>query len=302
MGRPQPQRRENVDVIAESLWSDWAVLLEVADEQGDATIDPESLRQLVRAWPGPTPTSLYSPSRYALQVTVRATDPPAALAIAMSRWGDARRRCGLPAWDLVRAEVLTPTEFERELEAEDRAARTTGARSEPASERSVADELLRRALKDSVTGLPDREVFLDDVRRALATPLAGSDVPAVVTVALDSAGGRPQPPDDLLAEVGQCLAAAVRRGDPVARVGEAAFAALVTLPFGNHTDRVAERVVRCVGAAGERYGRVLRPRVGVATASTGDDPDTLMKMAEAAMGAARAKDTDCHRGARPNAP
>lgn len=281
-------------------WSDWAVLLEAADEQGASTIDPDGLRQLVRAWPGPAPTSLYSPSRYALQVTVRATDPPAALALAMLRWTDARRRSGLPAWDLVRAEVLTSTELERELEAGECSTRAdTDARLEPTPERGIADELLSRALNDSVTGLPNREMFLDDVRRALAIPLVGSDVRAVVTVALHSSGGCPQP-DELLAEIGQCLAAAVRRGDTVARVGVAEFAALVTLPVGDHTDGIAERFLRCVIAAGNRHRRPLRPNAGMATASIGDDPDTLMTMAEADMDAARAKDADSHRSARLN--
>jgi GGDEF domain-containing protein len=284
-------------VIGDPTWTPWAVLLEAADEHGASTIDPESLRRLVGAWSGPAPTPLYSPSRYALQVTVRATDPAAALAIAISRWADARRRSCLPAWDLVRAEVLTPTELEREIAAAG-ATGHTDALLAPAAEQVVADELLTRALKDSVTGLANREMFLDDVRRALATPLAGSDVRAVVTVALHPAGVRPQPPDDLLADIGQRLCAAVRRGDPVARVGTAEFAALVTLPFGDHTDRVAERVLQCVSVAGERHGRLLRPCVGVATACTGDDPDELMMMAEAAMDPARPTARDEHVSAR----
>lgn len=275
------------------MWTDWAVLLEMADERGGSTIDPESLRRLVGAWPGPAPTWLYSPVRYALQVTVRATDPPAALAIAMSRWAEARCRSCMPVWDVVRAEVLTPAELERELAAEEQATGATDALLPPASEHVAADELLRRALNDSVTGLPNREMFLDDVRRALATPLCGSEVRAVVMVALHPAGGRAEAPDDLLAEIGRRLSSAIRRGDPLARVGMDMFAALVTLPVGHHTDRVAERVASCVRAAGERHGRMLKPTVGVVTAATGDDPDELMTMAERAMDVARATDPEC---------
>jgi GGDEF domain-containing protein len=289
---------ENVDVRA--TWTEWAILLEVADEHGASTIDPEELRRLVAAWSGPAPTSLYSPSRYALQVTVRATDPPAALAIAMSRWADARRRSCLPAWDLVRAEVLTSSELERELQSAERATGVTDVLPAPLSERAVADELLRRAFNDSVTGLPNREMFLDDVRRALAAPLSGTDVRVVVTVALQ-VDGRPQPPDDLLAEIGQRITAAVRRDDPVARVGMAEFAALVTLPFGDQSDRVAARLVHCVVAAGERHGRSLKPSVGVATASIGDDPDELITAAKAVLGGASAIDAGCHLASRPTA-
>lgn len=274
-------------MIGDPTWTDWAVLLEFADEQGHSTIEPECLHRLVGAWSGPAPTWLYSPIRYALQVTVRATDPPAALAIALSRWADARCRSRLPAWDVVRAEVLTSAELERELDAEERATGATDALRAPASEQVVADELLRRALNDSVTGLPNREMFLDDLRRTLATPLSSSAVRAVVTVALHPAGESAQPPDHLLAEIGKRLTSALRSGDPVARVGVAEFAALVTLPLGDHTDSVAERIVHCVRAAGERHGRMLSPTVGVATAAIDDDPDELMAMAEFATLASR---------------
>jgi GGDEF domain-containing protein len=207
----------------------------------------------------------------------------------------------LPAWGLVRAEVLTSTELEREIRAEEQANGAADSLLAPLAEQLLAEELLRRALHDSVTGLPNREMFLDDVRRALTAPLAGSEVRAIVTVALDLGSGRAQPSDDLLAEIGQRLIAAVRRRDRVARVGTAKFAALVTLPFGDHTDRVAERLVHCVGAAGERHGRSLRPTVGVAIAATGDDPEQLMALAEAAFAAAPATDADCPLATRPAA-
>jgi GGDEF domain-containing protein len=274
--------------------TDWAILLEVADEGGASTIDPASLRRLVGAWSGPAPTSLYSPNRYALQVTVRATDAPAALALAISRWADARQKSSLPAWDVVRAEVLTSTELEREIRAQERADGASDALLTPLTEQLVADELLRRALNDGVTGLPNREMFLDEVRRAVAAPLPGTDVRAVMTIAFQVVGGRPQPPDDLIAEIGQRLTAAVRRGDPVARVGKAEFAALVTLPRGDHAERVAERLVDCVNAAGDRHGQFLSASVGVATATSADDPDALMTLAESAMNVGRGTDGDCH--------
>lgn len=293
--------REYAEVCGDSTLSDWAVLLEIADEDGASTIDPAGLRRLVGAWSGAVPISLYSPNRYALQVTVRATDPPAALAIAMSRWADARRRSSLPAWDLVRAEVLTSTELEREIQAEERAGDATNELLAPLPERLLADQLLRRALTDSVTGLPNREMFLDEVRRALAVPLGGTHVRAVVTIAFQLKSGQPQPPDDLIAEIGQRLAAAVRRGDPMARVGMAEFAALVTLPLGDHTDRVAERLLHCVEGAGRREGRMLRWSVGVATASLADDPDDLLALAESASRAIRRTEGDCQRAMRPTA-
>lgn len=282
--------------VVDSKEGEWVVLLEAADERCLSTIEPQGFHRLVDSWAVPTPTTLYSPNRYALQTTVRAADPPAALALAVSLWQDAVRRSGVPAWDLVRAEIMTPGELEKELGA----AGGPGTFGAPASERLVGDELLRRALHDGVTGLPDREMFLDEVRRTLLTAVAHRAVRAVVAVAVD-AGGRSGAPtqgrdaDELSAVVARHLTAAVRRGDTVARVGTAEFAALVTLPGLDHADRLAERMVRSARTAGERLGRQLTASVGVAVASsTDDDPDDLVVTAELAMVAAQQAGGDRH--------
>jgi GGDEF domain-containing protein/uncharacterized protein with GYD domain len=275
---------------------DWVVLLEAADESGLSTMEADAFRRLVGSWAVSVPTSLYSRSRYALQVTVEAADPADALSVALSLWRDALQRSAVPVWELVRAEVMTPGELELELQA------AVGAERQgelaPATERLLGDELLRRALHDGVTGLPNREMFLDEVRRTLRTPVAERAVRAVVAVALsmETGAGAPEPEvEEVSAVVAEHLTAALRRGDVVARVGAAEFAALVTLPRVDHADQLAERVVRSARAAGERLGLSLAASVGVAGATAWyDDPDDLVMSAELAMLAAHQAGGDRH--------
>lgn len=280
---------------------EWTVLLEAADTVGVSTIEPESFRRLVESWAVSAPTALYSPSRYALQVTLEASDAPSALSLALSLWKDALRRGGLPEWELVRAEILTSEELEQELQAAERSGGPVlmGPPSAGA-ERLIGDELLRRALHDPRTGLPNRAIFLDEVRQALASPHAGPMGPAVVAVCLDTheCAGHPQAEPatkELSSVLAERLTAAVRCTDRVATIGPGEFAALVTLAEPLHADRLAERLVRTIRSAGAGLGRALTASVGLATAtSRNDDADELVMTAELAMLAAQDQGGDRH--------
>ena len=291
---------------------EWTVLLEAADTVGVSTIEPESFRRLVESWAVSAPTALYSPSRYALQVTLEASDPPSALSLALSLWKDALRRAGVPEWELVRAEILTPEELEQELQASERSCGPVimGPPSAGA-ERLIGDELLRRALCDATSGLPTRETFIDEVRGALVTSVAGPMVRAVVAVRLDTTECPEHPGPELATEemyaiLAEWFTAAVRCGDRVAKIGAGEFAALVTLTEPHHANRLAERLVRNIRCAGARLGRDLTASVGVATASSrDDDPDELVMTAELAMLAAHDSGGDRHvhfATARPRSP
>ena len=268
---------------------EWMVLLEAAADDVSAAIDNVAFRRLVTAWGAPPPTGLYSPSRYALQVPVRASDPGGALAAAMGLWTDAVRRARIPEWELVRAEIVTLDEYERDfLEAqlaasgEDGAARAGSSPPDPAS-----DDLLLGALHDPVTGLPDRELFLDEVRAALAVG-SRSALQAVMVVDVDVDGDGDRR-DDLLVELAARVKDAVRGGDVVARVGPARFALLVTVRSGEDTAVVAARVVDHVRSTRITHGKAVTAtaRVGVADVSLGVDADELLRSAEAAVAAAR---------------
>lgn len=286
----------------ETSGKQWIVLLEAADTNGGSTIDPASFDRLLSSWARSAPTALYSPNRYALQLTMTAGDPPIALSSAIARWKDALRRSGLPEWDLVRAEILTPDELEQEWAAAEGRSGAVGPTAEgPPHAEMVSNELLLRALHDPVTGLAGRELFLDEVRRASATAAVGS-AHAVMVVHVDGPGsaepscGRPTS-DELLSQTARRLAETLRRGDKLARVGPAEFAVLVEAPSGDHSDCVARRIVHCVGRPlpGEAQPLPVTASVGVATMRYGRDADQVVGMAEAAMAAAREAGGDCHR-------
>lgn len=267
---------------------EWIVLLEASDERGRSTIDASSFRRLVSSWPGPGPTALYSPNRYAIQVPVRAFNPPSALSTAMWLWKDVLRRTGLPDWQLVRAEIVTPDELERELLTAEAAVGDGEDPMEPGStDEEVGGELLWRALHDPATGLPDRELFLDQVRRALGAGGEGG-APVLSLVVVDLGGSLRAPaPDAVLLEVGRRLVEAVRPQDTVARVGPCRFALLLTLPAPGDTEAVARRIADRIRAPLRHDGRALAlaAGIGVATTACSRDPDELMALAEASVSA-----------------
>lgn len=95
---------------------EWVVLLE-ATAIGDATLlDVGTVRAVLELMGDRAGVALHSPERVAVQVRLRAHDPAMALSTAMSRWQVAAARLP-PGWEVVRAEVLTAEEFERDFEA-----------------------------------------------------------------------------------------------------------------------------------------------------------------------------------------
>ena len=284
----------------------WIVMLEAAGAPGAPGMDGHTFRRLLAMWPGPAPNTLFSPDRYALQLPVLAADASSALSSAVSSWGEALERAELPKWELVRAEVLTPAELERDLEAADGAGDRHGG-GLMWTEAALGDDLLRRALLDPVTGLRDRAIFLDDARQLLADD-ADARMHTVILVRLDGFAsedgslGRPMP-DAVLLEVGRRLSAAVRPDDMVARVGPSEFAVLLALASGVDIDVVVDRVVSTMSRPAVHAGRVqaLVARVGVATTECGGSIDDLMAEAEVAMMPVRGRDGETA-GTGPAAP
>jgi hypothetical protein len=99
------------------LSRDWIVMLEAAGDGDAPGINAGEVRQLLDALdPGPSGTALHVPDRYALQLRARGSSPAEALTDVLSRWAAAVLNLGLPARQVVRTEVCTPEEFERDLE------------------------------------------------------------------------------------------------------------------------------------------------------------------------------------------
>jgi diguanylate cyclase (GGDEF)-like protein/PAS domain S-box-containing protein len=161
------------------------------------------------------------------------------------------------------------------------------------TERKALDaELRRRALHDTLTGLPNRSLFHDRVAHALSRTARRQAKVAVLFLDLDdfklvndslghSAG------DELLVAVAERLASIVKSGDTVARFGGDEFAVLLEdgeIPLA--AEAVAERVQEILREP-FRVGNEDVPihvSIGIAVGTSGiDDPSGLLRDADLAM-------------------
>lgn len=282
--------------VSSSTCQEWVVLLEVADDDGEG-IDRASFARLVDSWAEATPTTLYSPSRYALQVSVDAPSPAVALSATLLRWKDALRHSGLPEWRLVRAELVTSQELEREIVVGELADAPTRRREDRPSI-AAEDDLLRRALHDDLTGLLNRELFIDGVRVVLSAATRREVVHGIIAVHVS--GSRPDSApldrvtrDEVLVEVAGRLAATVRWTDSVTRLGDQEFAALIEGRSADQIAVVAARILDRVSGTLHCGGRpvVITASLGMAVASLGADADVVLLHAEQAMRAAISSDS-----------
>lgn len=154
-------------------------------------------------------------------------------------------------------------------------------------------ELTARASTDPLTGLANRSAFTAALESALAAP-PGSDV-SVLFVDLDgfkaiNDGFGHQAGDQVLVEVATRLRRAARPGDVCARLGGDEFAILLPGADADAAEAAAARVRTAIGAPLRRASDVTLPlsaSVGSATALTGSDADSLMRVADDAMYAAK---------------
>ncbi len=89
----------------------WVVVLEAAGR-----IDHWSLHQMLEVLSDSQAVALHSPDRYAIQMEIAARACADALMVASERWRSAHRAVRQPLSEVVRAEVLSQQEFERECQ------------------------------------------------------------------------------------------------------------------------------------------------------------------------------------------
>ena len=159
-------------------------------------------------------------------------------------------------------------------------------------------ELAHQALTDALTGLPNRALFHDRLTHAIAR--AGRDPGRVGALLVDLDGFRLVNDglghgvgDAVLVAVADRLRQAVREGDTVARLGGDEFAVLLEdVRTREEADVAAERVLAVIGTpvrvegAGEVF---VAASVGVAVAAPDDDAGALLRNADVAMYAAKAR-------------
>ena len=154
-------------------------------------------------------------------------------------------------------------------------------------------QLEHNAFHDTLTDLPNRALFLDRGRAALAAARVPAGEPADVAVLFldldgfkavnDSAGH--QVGDELLVQAARRLQDTVRAGDTVARLGGDEFAVLLSGLDQGQAEDVAERLRAALGApywiGGEELG--VAASIGIAFAEPGITPAALLRNADLAM-------------------
>ncbi len=149
-----------------------------------------------------------------------------------------------------------------------------------------------QALRDPLTGLANRALFLDRLTHAMALHRRDEQSVAVLSLDLDDFklvnDGLGHPAGDLLlVEAAQRILGAARSSDTVARIGGDEF---VVLMEGDTEDarRVAQQVLRAFDEpfAIDGHALSLCPSAGLAAATADDpelSPDALLKQADVAM-------------------
>jgi diguanylate cyclase (GGDEF)-like protein/PAS domain S-box-containing protein len=154
---------------------------------------------------------------------------------------------------------------------------------------------------DALTGLPNRMLFNDRLGQALAQAHRTHDMLAVLFLDVDRfktindtlghvVG------DKLLAAVAQRLTRCLREGDTVARLGGDEFGIVLPAAAGvKGVARVAEKILKELGPSFSVDGHELHitASIGISVCpSDGDDADTLVKNADAAMYRAKEQGRD----------
>jgi len=150
-------------------------------------------------------------------------------------------------------------------------------------------EAMREAYRDSLTGLPNRALFLERLERSLNDRQPGPVVVLFIDLdrfkAVNDSLGH-QAGDELLTEVAARLRETLRGGDLAARLGGDEFAVLLEGESAADACRIAERIAARVAEPFLIADRTvyIGASVGVAQcASTGADAAELLSNADVAM-------------------
>ncbi|MFL5382490.1 MAG: putative bifunctional diguanylate cyclase/phosphodiesterase [Longimicrobiaceae bacterium] len=184
----------------------------------------------------------------------------------------------------------------RVVDGAGRVVRMAGSQSDVSERKRFEEQLVHDALHDSLTGLPNRGLFMDRLERAIAYARRRPEHPfAVIFLDLD----RFKVVNDRLGHLGadavlvalaRRLEGCVRAGDSVARLGGDEFALLVqdVADPSVVAQRILEELRRPFEVAGQQLP--VSASMGIAISSTGfTRPEDALRDADAAMYRAKAR-------------
>jgi diguanylate cyclase (GGDEF)-like protein len=177
-----------------------------------------------------------------------------------------------------------------------------GSISSITKRKETEQQLIHRALHDSLTGLPNRVLFIDRLQQALrrykrdqrlrfAVLYFDLDRFKFVNDSLGHAAG-----DSLLVSVARRLFSVIRPGDTVARMGGDEFAILVSdIADESDTAQVAERIHTLFQHEFSVAGRGMYTSASIGVAIVADqyeEPDEILRDADLAMYRAKRSETE----------
>ena len=162
------------------------------------------------------------------------------------------------------------------------------------------EQILRLAYRDVLTDLPNRVLFNDRLKVAIQySRRVGTSVTVLIMdldrfkTINDTLGHHTG--DQVLQQVGRLLSALTRKSDTTARLGGDEFALLLNNTTADQAKQVAEKIRRTLETpiAIGQHSLDVRTSIGMAAfPAHGEDAETLMRHADAAMYAAKRSNSD----------
>ena len=201
-----------------------------------------------------------------------------------------RRPQGLTAWVMLQAEPVF--DDRRQLSG------FIGSVTDISQRKRSEEEIRRIAYYDTLTKLPNRAFFIEQLRRTLATAKRSGRRAALLFCDLDNfkdvndSLGHDKG-DLLLQEIAERLSACIRQGDTLSRLGGDEFVLLLPAVKADRdavmvARKIKEQLARPFDLAGHEV--YTSPSIGIAFyPDDGDTVSTLLKHADMAMYAAKAR-------------
>jgi diguanylate cyclase (GGDEF)-like protein/PAS domain S-box-containing protein len=178
-------------------------------------------------------------------------------------------------------------------DADGTATRFAGSQTDITSRKQAEEQLRHDSLHDSLTGLPNRTLFMDRLTQLLERGKRHADLPFAVLfldldrfkIVNDSLGHMVG--DMLLTKIAQRLTDGMRQGDTVARLGGDEFAVLMAeLPTPNTAIEIAERIQHVVSEPFKLgpHDVFTTASIGIAISTSGyTSADDMVRDADIAM-------------------